>query len=99
MQGRARRTGRSVSPSHEHDPATPGLYLLRSRIYAFLLSSPSALTLIVFPMIRHEIRDLPLSHQSTMKQLYIQWLGLLVTLIINLVACILLLIAGSSDGG
>lgn len=52
-----------------------------------------------FPMIRHEIRDLPLSHQSTMKQLYIQWLGLLVTLIINLVACILLLIAGSSDGG
>jgi hypothetical protein len=50
-------------------------------------------------MIRHEIRDLPLSHQSTMKQLYIQWLGLLVTLIINLVACILLLIAGSSDGG
>jgi hypothetical protein len=79
--------------------ATLGLRLSGSRIHTFLSSSPSALTLTVFPMIRHEIRDLPLSHQSTMKQLYIQWLGLLVTLIINLVACILLLIAGSSDGG
>lgn len=34
-----------------------------------------------------------------MKALYVQWLALLGTLVLNLVSCILLLIAGSSDGG
>ena len=34
-----------------------------------------------------------------MKLLYTQWLALIVTLILNLVGCILLLISGSSEGG
>lgn len=52
-----------------------------------------------FPLIRHEIADLPATHQKTMKSMYYQWLALVVTLVVNLVACVLLLIAGSSDGG
>jgi hypothetical protein len=54
---------------------------------------------LVFPLIRHQISDLPDQNQRTMKALYTQWLALIVTLIVNLVACILLLLAGSSDGG
>ncbi|KAI5452034.1 hypothetical protein NCC49_001330 [Naganishia albida] len=52
-----------------------------------------------FPLIRHQISDLPDVNQRTMKALYVQWLALVATLIVNLVACILLLLAGSSDGG
>ncbi|KAJ9125536.1 hypothetical protein QFC22_000497 [Naganishia vaughanmartiniae] len=52
-----------------------------------------------FPLIRHQLSDLPDANQRTMKALYIQWLALIATLIVNLVACILLLLAGSSDGG
>ncbi|GHJ85359.1 hypothetical protein NliqN6_1761 [Naganishia liquefaciens] len=52
-----------------------------------------------FPLIRHQISDLPDQNQRTMKGLYMQWLALVATLIVNLVACILLLLAGSSDGG
>lgn len=52
-----------------------------------------------FPLIRHQISDLPETNQTTMKGLYVFWLALILTLVINLVSCILLLIAGSSDGG
>jgi len=53
----------------------------------------------VFPFLRHQLSDLPQDHQPVMKFLYTQWLALIVTLILNLLGCIFLLIAGSSEGG
>ncbi|ORX38257.1 scamp family-domain-containing protein [Kockovaella imperatae] len=52
-----------------------------------------------FPFIHHNIQELPDDHQPVMKFLYTQWLALIVTLIVNLVGCVLLLISGSSEGG
>jgi hypothetical protein len=54
---------------------------------------------LVFPFLHHDISSLPTQNQQTVKLLYFQWLALVLTLIINLVGCILLLVAGSSEGG
>ena len=91
MRVRGKRIGRSVS----RGAAAPVNYLYLLHRILTIHPTPTP----VFPLIRHEIRDLPPTHQSTIRQLYIQWLALLGTLVINLVGCILLLIAGSSDGG
>ncbi|EIW68384.1 hypothetical protein M231_00294 [Tremella mesenterica] len=52
-----------------------------------------------FPFLHHDITTMPTEHQTVGKLLYAQWLELIVTLVINLVGCILLLISGSLEGG
>ncbi|KAK7446396.1 hypothetical protein VKT23_004248 [Stygiomarasmius scandens] len=53
-----------------------------------------------FPLIYHDIADeIPEASRPLVTRLYQLWLVLLATLIINMVACIFILIAGSSDGG
>ncbi|KAG0707689.1 scamp family-domain-containing protein [Suillus ampliporus] len=53
-----------------------------------------------YPLIYHAIsEEIPEASRPLITRLYQLWLVLLGTLIINMVACIFLLIAGSSDGG
>ncbi|TDL24759.1 scamp-domain-containing protein [Rickenella mellea] len=53
-----------------------------------------------YPLIFHSIADeIPEDSKPLITRLYQLWLVLLGTLIVNVVACILILIAGSSDGG
>ena len=54
----------------------------------------------VFPLIFHSIQDeIPEPHRQLITRLYQLWLVLLGTLIINMVACICILISGSASGG
>ena len=54
----------------------------------------------VFPLIYHSISDeIPEASRSLINRLYQLWLVLFATLIVNMVACIFFLVAGSSDGG
>ncbi|KAL0581585.1 hypothetical protein V5O48_000515 [Marasmius crinis-equi] len=53
-----------------------------------------------FPIIYHDIKEeIPEGSRALVTRLYQLWLVLLATLIINLIACIFILIAGSNDGG
>ncbi|KAI5899338.1 scamp-domain-containing protein [Schizophyllum commune H4-8] len=53
-----------------------------------------------YPLIFHSIKDeIPEASQPLITRLYQLWLVLFGTLIINFVACIFVLVAGSSDGG
>ncbi|KAF9053737.1 scamp-domain-containing protein [Hymenopellis radicata] len=53
-----------------------------------------------FPLIFHSIpEEIPDASQPLITRLYQLWLVLLGTLILNMIACIFILIAGSSDGG
>ncbi|KZT58959.1 scamp-domain-containing protein [Calocera cornea HHB12733] len=53
-----------------------------------------------FPFLRHDIKgDIPELSQQLMQRLYLLWLILLGTLIINFVACIFILLSGTADGG
>lgn len=53
-----------------------------------------------FPFIRHDIKgDIPEPSQQLMQRLYLLWLILIGTLIINFVACIFILLSGTADGG
>jgi hypothetical protein len=55
---------------------------------------------LVFPLIFHSIADeIPEASRPLITRLYQLWLVLLFTLIINMVACVFVLLAGSSDGG
>jgi len=52
------------------------------------------------PLIFHSIQDeIPEASRSLVTRLYQLWLALFVTLIVNLVACIFILLAGSDEGG
>lgn len=64
-------------------------------------SSPFKLILyIVFPLIYHSIsEEIPEASRPLITRLYQLWLVLLGTLIINMIACLFILLAGSSDGG
>lgn len=54
--------------------------------------------LAVYPLIFHSIPDeIPQDSQPLITRLYQLWLVLLLTLIINMVACILFVLAGASD--
>lgn len=54
--------------------------------------------LAVYPLIFHSIQDeIPQDSQPLITRLYQLWLVLLLTLIINMVACILFVLAGASD--
>jgi len=53
-----------------------------------------------FPLIYHSISDeIPEPSRPTMTRLFQLWLLLLLTLVLNLVACIFILLAGAPDGG
>jgi len=53
-----------------------------------------------FPLIFHSIQDeIPESHRQLITRLYQLWLVLLGTLLINMIACIFILISGSASGG
>ncbi|PWN54198.1 scamp-domain-containing protein [Violaceomyces palustris] len=53
-----------------------------------------------YPLIYHDIAsEIPADAQPIMLNLYRLWLLLVATLAINLVACVLLLVQGSNDGG
>ncbi|KAJ7097873.1 scamp family-domain-containing protein [Mycena belliarum] len=53
-----------------------------------------------FPLIFHSIPDeIPEASQGLITRLYQLWLVLAATLLLNMVACITILIAGSRDGG
>ncbi|KAG6330457.1 hypothetical protein ID866_8632 [Astraeus odoratus] len=53
-----------------------------------------------FPLIYHSISDeIPEASRSLITRLYQLWLVLLATLVVNMIACIFFLIAGSTDGG
>jgi len=53
-----------------------------------------------FPLILHSIQDeIPADSRPLVTRLYQLWLVLLGTLIINAIACLFLLLAGTSDGG
>jgi len=54
----------------------------------------------VLPLIYHSIsEEIPEASRPLITRLYQLWLVLLGTLLINMVACIFILLAGSSDGG
>ncbi|KAG8217726.1 hypothetical protein J3R82DRAFT_5885 [Butyriboletus roseoflavus] len=54
----------------------------------------------VYPLIYHSIsEEIPDASRPLITRLYQLWLVLLATLIINMVACIFILVAGASDGG
>lgn len=64
-----------------------------------LVSSPVYDT-PVFPLIFHSIRDeIPEAHRQLITRLYQLWLVLLGTLLINMIACICILVSGSASGG
>jgi len=53
-----------------------------------------------YPLIFHSIQDeIPQPSQPLVNRLYQLWLVLAATLLLNMVACILILVAGSSNGG
>lgn len=55
---------------------------------------------LVFPLIFHSIQDeIPEIHRPLITRIFQLWLVLFGTLVINLVACIIILIAGSPSGG
>jgi len=54
----------------------------------------------VFPLIFHSIsEEIPEASRPLITRLYQLWLVLCLTLILNVVACLLVLLSGSSDGG
>ncbi|KAF7304814.1 Secretory carrier membrane protein 2 [Mycena kentingensis (nom. inval.)] len=53
-----------------------------------------------FPLIFHSIQDeIPEASQGLITRLYQLWLVLFATLILNMVACVFILVSGSRDGG
>lgn len=64
------------------------------------LPSRPRVNTLVFPLIFHSIQDeIPEASRPLITRLYQLWLVLLGTLILNMIACIFILLAGSSDGG
>lgn len=54
----------------------------------------------VLPLIFHSIKDeIPSASQQLITRLYQLWLVLLLTLIVNMVACIFILLAGGEEAG
>jgi len=71
-----------------------GPHVCLSRLSGSKLNLPP-----VFPLIFHSIKDeIPDASRPLITRLYQLWLVLLVTLIINMVACIFILLAGVEDG-
>ena len=55
---------------------------------------------IVFPLIFHSIQDeIPQASKQLITRLYQLWLVLVVTLVINMIACIFILVSGEGNAG
>jgi hypothetical protein len=55
--------------------------------------------LVVFPLVYHDIsEEIPEASRPLIKRLYLLWLILAGTLIVNMIACIFVLTSGGSDG-
>lgn len=89
-----RRHGRNNFPPcalQKIPSSAPILDLRQSSFFFFSL---------VLPLIFHSIKDeIPEANRQTITRLFQLWLVLLGTLLINFVACLILLIGGSSSGG
>jgi len=69
-------------------------------VYLFIPLSCLITPFPVLPLIFHSIQDeIPDASRPLITRLYQLWLVLLLTLIINMVACIFILLAGAADGG
>jgi len=80
-------------------PVSPLPSLRLSLLHVKLLCSPRE-TILVLPLIFHSIADeIPEASRPLITRLYQLWLVLVATLILNMVACIFILLAGSQDGG
>jgi SCAMP family. len=77
-------------------PVSPWFIPLAS----FFTAHRVPLIVLVFPLIFHSItEEIPEASQPLITRLYQLWLVLVATLILNMVACIFILLAGSNDGG
>lgn len=75
--------------------------LIGHYVSGFPVSVAILLTILslVYPLIFHSIKDeIPEASQPLITRLYQLWLVLVATLIINMVACIFILLAGKDDG-
>jgi hypothetical protein len=63
------------------------------------LGNLEAHTPVVFPLIYHDIpAEIPEASRPLITRLFQLWLVLAATLVLNMVACILILVSGSRDG-
>jgi hypothetical protein len=91
----ASRNSASAQNTSESSDAATGL-LVRVPLLLPALSS----CLPVYPLIYHSIsEEIPEASRPLVTRLYQLWLVLLATLLINMLACIFVLVAGASDGG
>ena len=81
--------------------ATTGLPVRRtSGLTAVPFLTATLTSLPVYPLVFHSIPDeIPQASQPLITRLYQLWLFLLVTLLVNMVACIVILASGASGGG
>ena len=74
--------------------------LVCSLVFICLSSFTHPFCTKVFPLIYHEIEvEIPNDSRPLIWHIYYLWLILCGTLVINMIACIFILISGSSDGG
>lgn len=63
-------------------------------------ASRSPFSDLVFPLVFHSIKDeIPEASQPLITRIFQLWLVLCATLVVNMVACIFILIAGADGGG
>lgn len=68
--------------------------------FSLFRGPPNLQLLPVLPLIFHSIQDeIPEASRPLVTRLYQLWLVLVLTLIINTVACIFILVSGGQDGG
>ena len=68
-------------------------------LYFIHVSSSPPEHAVVFPLVYHDIaEEIPEASRPLVKRLYLLWLVLAGTLIMNMVACIFVLTSGGSDG-
>jgi SCAMP family len=85
---------KKLKPS-ESRVVTTGLHVSTS----VLLMRPKRIHCVVFPLIYHDIsEEIPEASRPLITRLYLLWLILAGTLIVNMVACIFVLTSGGSDG-
>lgn len=89
---------KKLKPS-ENMAVTTGLPVSLFRSSSVPQKPCSFLRLIVFPLIYHDIsEEIPEASRPLVTRLYLLWLILAGTLIVNMVACIFVLTSGGSDG-
>ncbi len=72
------------------------MYALFLKKASFANSVGSLTYRVVYPLIFHDIEvEIPQEHRPVITRLYQLWLVLAATLILNMIACIFILVAGS----